>query len=46
MMSNLSLAAEVMYIPASPGFGVIYPMILEQGLQMASTVAYNDSLSM
>ena len=42
-MSNLSLAAEVMYISASPGFWVIYPMILEQGLQMTLTVAYIDS---
>ena len=46
MMSNLSLAAEVMYISASPGFWVIYPMILEQGLQMTLTVAYIDSLAM
>ena len=46
MMSNLSLAAEVMYISVSPGFWVIYPMILEQGLQMTLTVAYIDSLSM
>ena len=45
-MSNLSLAAEVMYISVSPGFWVIYPMILEQGLQMTSTVAYNDSPAM
>ena len=43
MMSNLSLAAEVMYISASPGFWVIYPMILEQGLQMTLTVAYINS---
>ena len=41
-MSNLSLAAEVMYISVSPGFWVIYPMILEQGLQMTLTVAYID----
>ena len=46
MMSNLSLAAEVMYISVSPGFWMIYPMILEQGLQMTSTVAYIDSLAM
>ena len=46
MMSNLSLAAEVMYISATPGFWVIYSMILEQGLQMTSTVAYIDSLAM
>ena len=45
-MSNLSHAAEVMYISASPGFWVIYPMILEQGLQMTSTVAYINSLAM
>ena len=44
-MSNLSLAAEVMYISASPEFWVIYPMILEQGLQMTLTVAYIDSLA-
>ena len=44
-MSNLSLAAEVMYISASPGFWVIYPMIQEEGLQMTSTVAYIDSLA-
>ena len=45
-MSNLSLAAEVMYISVSPGFGMIYPMILEQGLQMTLTDAYTDSLAM
>ena len=45
-MSNLSLAAEVMYISAPPGFWVIYPMILEQGLQMTLTVAYINSLAM
>ena len=45
-MSNLSLAAEVMYISVSPGFWVVYPMILEQGLQMTLTDAYIDSLSM
>ena len=45
-MSNLSLAAEVMYIFVSPGFWMIYPMILEQGLQMTSTVAYIDSPAM
>ena len=44
-MSNLSLAAEVMYISVSPGFWVIYPMILEQGLQMTLTVAYLNSLA-
>ena len=43
-MSNLSVAAEVMFISVSPGFWVIYPMILEQGLQMTLTVAYLDSL--
>ena len=43
MMSNLSLAAEVMYISVSPGFWMIFPMIHEQGLQMTSTVAYIDS---
>ena len=46
VMSNLSLAAEVMYISVSPGFWVIYPMILEQGLQMTLTVTYIDSLAM
>ena len=46
MMSNLSLAAEVMYISASPRFWVIYLMILEQGLQMTLTVAYINSLAM
>ena len=45
-MSNLSLGAEVMYISASPEFWVIYPIILEQGLQMTLTVAYIDSLAM
>ena len=45
-VSNLSLAAEVMYICVSPGFWMIYPMILEQGLQMTSTVAYINSLAM
>ena len=42
-MSNLSLAAEVMYISVSPGFWMIFPMIPEQGLQMTLTVAYIDS---
>ena len=46
MISNLHLAAEVMYISVCPGFWVIYPMILEQGLQMTLTVAYIDSLAM
>ena len=45
-MSNLNLAAEVMYISVSPGFWIIFPMILEQGLPMASTVAYIDSSAM
>ena len=45
-MSSLSFAAEVMYISLSPGFWMIYPMILEQGLQMTLTVAYIDSLAM
>ena len=45
-VSNLSLAAEVMYISASPGFWVIYPMILEEGLQMTLTVAYINSPAM
>ena len=42
-ISNPSLAAEVTYISASPGFWVIYLMILEQGLQMTLTIAYIDS---
>ena len=46
MMPNLSHAAEVMYISVSPGFWVIFPMILEQGLQMTLTVAYIDSPAM
>ena len=46
VMSNLSLAAEVMYISVSPGFKVIFPMIPEQGLQMTLTVAYIDSPAM
>ena len=46
VMSNLSLAAEVMYISVSPGFWIIFPMILEQGLPMTSTVAYMDSPAM
>ena len=45
-MSNLSLAAEVMYISVSPGFWMIYPMILEQGLQMTLTLAYINSPAM
>ena len=45
-MSNLSLAAEVMYISVSPGFWIISPMILEQGLPMTLTIAYIDSLAM
>ena len=46
MVSSLSLAAEVMYISVSPGFWMIFPMILEQGLPMTLTVAYIDSLAM
>ena len=45
-MSNLSLAAEVMYISVSPGFWMIFPVVPEQGLQMTLTVAYIDSLAM
>ena len=45
-VSNLSLAAEVMYISVSPGFWIIFPMIHEQGLLMTSTVAYIDSPAM
>ena len=45
-MSNLSLAAEVMYISVSPEFWAIFPMILDQGLQMTLTVAYIDPLAM
>ena len=45
-VSNLSLAAEVMYISVSPGFWMIFPMILVQGLPMTSTVAYIDSPAM
>ena len=37
---NLGLAAEVMYILVSPGFWMIFPMILVQGLPMTLTVAY------
>ena len=43
---GLSLAAEVMYISASPGFWMILPMILEQGLPMTLTVACINSLAM
>ena len=46
VMSNLSLAAEVMHIFVSPGFWMIYSIILEQGLQMTSNVAYIDSPAM
>ena len=42
MVSDLSLAAEGMYISLSPGFWMIFPMILVQGLPMTSTVAYID----
>ena len=45
-MSNLSLAAEVTYITVFPGFWMIDPMILEQVLQMTSTVAYIDCPAM
>ena len=45
-MSNLSLAAEVKYISVSPGFWIIFPMILKQGIPMTLTVAYIDSLAM
>ena len=45
-VSNLSLAAEVMYISVTPGFWMIFPMILVQGLPMTSTVAYIDSPAM
>ena len=44
-VSNLSLAAEVMYISVSPGFWMFFPMILEQGLPMTLTVAYINSLA-
>ena len=43
VMSNLSLAAEVMYISVSPGFWMIYPMILEWGLQMTLTCLHRLS---
>ena len=46
MVSNLGLAAEVMYISVSPGFGMIFPMILGQGLPVTLSVAYIDSLAM
>ena len=45
-VSSLSLAAELMYISLSPGFWMIFPMILEQGLPMTLTVAYINSLAM
>ena len=45
-VSNLSLVAEVMYISASPGFWMIFPMILVQGLPVTSTVAYINSPAM
>ena len=45
-MPNLSLTADVMYISVTPGFWVIFPMILEQGLQMTLTVAYINSPAM
>ena len=43
MVSNLSFAAEVMYISVFPGFWMIFPMILEQGLPMSLTVDYINS---
>ena len=46
VVSSLSLATEVMCIPASPGFWKILPMIPGQGLQMTSTVAFDDSPTM
>ena len=46
VMSNLSVAAEVIYISVSPEFWMIYPMILEQGLPMTLTVAYINSPAM
>ena len=46
VVASLSLATEVMCIPASPGFWKILPMILGQGLQMTSTVASDDSPTM
>ena len=46
VVSSLSLATEIMYIPVSPGFWKILPMILGQGLQMTSTVAFDDSPTM
>ena len=45
-VSNLSLAAEVMYISVSPGFWMIFPMILVQGLPVTSTVTNINSLTM
>ena len=45
VMSTPSLAADVMYMSVSPGFWIIFPMILEQGLPMTLTVAYIDSLA-
>ena len=45
-VSSLNLAAEVMYISVSPGFGMNFPMILEQGLPMTSPVADIDSPAM
>ena len=43
---NLSLAAEVMYILVSPGFWMIFQMILVQGLPVIFTVAYINSPAM
>ena len=45
VVSSLSLVTEVMCIPASLGFWKILPMILWQGLQMTSTVAFDNSLT-
>ena len=44
-VSNQSLAAEVMYISVSPGFWMIFPMILVQGLPLTLTAAYMDVLA-
>ena len=46
MVSILSLAADVMFLSVSPGFWMICPMILVQGLPMTLTVAYIYSLAM
>ena len=44
--ANPKSCSRSYYILASIGFWVIYPMILEQGMQMTSTVAYINSLAM